>query len=75
MFLVGGHILLHGVPAAEEAVHHMLEGVSDISVIGGLLELLGSSLIDAILGVLAGIVALVVFEFGSKWLGRRKAKH
>jgi predicted DNA repair protein MutK len=59
MFLVGGGILVHGVPA----LHHAIEGLSaGMPAIGWLIGLLG----DALVGIAAGFVVVgVVMGFGS----------
>jgi predicted DNA repair protein MutK len=54
MFLVGGGILLHGVPAAAHWVESLLHDV------GGMLASLGSLLADGLAGVIAGVLVLVV---------------
>jgi uncharacterized protein len=69
MFLVGGGILVHGVPAIHHAVQHALAGVS------GSLNLAGSMLADAAVGIAAGIVVLIVVSVAGKaWRAMRPAK-
>lgn len=48
MFMVGGGIVLHGTPGAEEWIHHQLEGLG------------GMTLLRSALGTLAGLAAGVV---------------
>lgn len=64
MFLVGGGILVHGVPALHHAVEALAKGL------GGVAELLVSSLAEGLIGVVAGAVLLAL------WLGiqRRRGK-
>ena len=59
MFLVGGGILVHGVPA----LHHAIEALSaGMPAIGWLIGLLG----DALVGIVAGFVVVgVVMGIGS----------
>jgi predicted DNA repair protein MutK len=52
MFLVGGGILAHGIPP----VHHGIEHVAEMA---GALSGLASMLLDAVLGILAGALALL----------------
>lgn len=68
MFLVGGGILTHGVPA----VHHAIENVAHAagSAIGWLVPLVG----DALVGILAGAVVLVVVSMVKKMFGRGGAQ-
>jgi predicted DNA repair protein MutK len=65
MFLVGGSILLHGVPALAHAVEAWLQGL------GGVAGALGSLLVDALVGVLAGALVLGAVSLGRRVVGRR----
>jgi predicted DNA repair protein MutK len=58
MFLVGGGILLHGIPPAAHAVEHWAEGL-------GLLGALLPSLAALLVGIVAGALALGGFELGT----------
>ncbi len=59
MFMVGGGILVHGWPAAQ----HMIDGwallVAGVPHIGGALQLVSATLLNAVAGVLAGTLALL----------------
>ena len=59
MFMVGGGILVHGVPA----LHHMGDGVAAIGAAvpgaGPVLSVVASNLFNAVAGLIAGAVALV----------------
>ena len=66
MFMVGGGILVHGVPAAGEAIHHLLEGQN------GFVASLGNAVIGGVVGVIAGAAALAVVLLGGKLLARLK---
>lgn len=63
MFLVGGGILLHGVPALGHAVEHWAEGLGAAS---GLVN----SLAGGLAGVVAGALAVVVFNAINKLRGK-----
>ena len=52
MFLVGGSILVHGVPA----LHHAIEGA--VASLGGVAQLVLPTLADGVVGVLAGALVL-----------------
>jgi predicted DNA repair protein MutK len=52
MFLVGGGILVHGVPALHHAIGHAVQGL------GSLAQAVLPTLADGLLGVLAGAVVL-----------------
>jgi len=56
MFMVGGGILLHGIPGAEESVHHFAEGF-DISLVTALLPMFAGAFVGLISGGL--LVALM----------------
>lgn len=56
MFLVGGSILLHGIPAVNNWIHHLLESFR--SVPG--LTTLASLLVEGAVGILVGFVLLLL---------------
>lgn len=58
MFLVGGGILAHGVPALHHAIEALAERAGDLPAVGGALHALTPALLNAGVGLLAG--ALVV---------------
>lgn len=61
MFLVGGSILLHGIPHAHEVVHHLVEYIEHLPTVGGILAIITPTLLDAVFGLIAGgIVVLLV---------------
>ncbi len=62
MFLVGGGILVHGVPAVHHAVDAATQGLAGATKFGV------STLADGLIGVLAGAVLLVV------WLGVQRLR-
>lgn len=70
MFVVGGGILLHGIPALEHALHEGMEHVPFHAFLGGPLSLLTS----LIFGVIAGFVALPIFGLIGKGVGALKAR-
>ncbi len=60
MFMVGGGILMHGLPGTHDIVHHAAEAAGTVPAIGPLLAAIVPSLIDAVAGVLAGAATLAV---------------
>lgn len=66
MFMVGGSILVHGIPGSHELIHGLAHGVSAIPGIGGMLEAITPMLLDALAGVVAGAIILA----GMTLLGR-----
>ncbi len=62
MFLVGGSILVHGIPA----LHHLIEPFAD-----GRFGWLATMLFDAAVGIAAGAVLLAVFKAFTALRGKR----
>jgi len=70
MFLVGGGILTHGLPGAHELIEHLASSASAIPGIGGVLQTLAPTLLDALAGILAGAAVLAsVTVAGRAWRG------
>lgn len=66
MFLVGGGILLHGLPGADPLVEALAHAA------GGVLGAVVPTLLDAVAGVVAGAVVLAVVSLGGRVWGRRR---
>jgi predicted DNA repair protein MutK len=67
MFMVGGSILVHGIAPVE----HVIQGWSDAAGnVHGALGLLLRTLLDAIVGIVAGALAVAVFTLGKRLVGR-----
>lgn len=66
MFLVGGGILTHGIPF----LHHAIEA---LAAHGGVASGLVAMLLDGLVGVLAGAVALGLFSLGGRFFKRGEA--
>jgi len=73
MFLVGGGILTHGVPALHHAIENLAQRAGEVPGVGGLLRALTSPLADAGVGIVSGLVALGVFLLVQRVLRRGKA--
>ncbi|MBA2660944.1 MAG: DUF808 domain-containing protein [Bradymonadaceae bacterium] len=58
MFLVGGGILTHGVPAVYALIHELAVSSAAIGGIGGVLEFLIPIALDGVAGILAGAIVL-----------------
>ena len=63
MFLVGGGILTHGIPAAHDWIHHLAESAGNISGIGAMLKVITPTLVDAMVGIAAGGLTLLAVTF------------
>ena len=66
MFLVGGGILLHGIPALGHAVEHFAEGL-------GWIGALVSNLAGGVAGLLAGAATVLVFNTVNRLRGQQTA--
>ncbi len=73
MFMVGGGILVHGVPGSHDVLHSAEQWVHGIPAIGGVLSVVTPTLLNAIAGVIAGAIVLGVVMLGSKVFGKKDA--
>jgi predicted DNA repair protein MutK len=75
MFLVGGGILTHGVPA----VHHWIETLAgrmgDLPYVGAILETIGPALANAVFGIVAGGLAVGAAILIRRVWPARRASH
>jgi predicted DNA repair protein MutK len=69
MFLVGGGILTHGLPALHHAIEAVAQRVGALPGVGGVLGVLTPPLLDALAGIVAG--ALVLAAVGAAQRGWR----
>jgi hypothetical protein len=73
MFLVGGGILVHGIPALHHGVEELAHRAGLLPVIGGVLQAASPMLLNALAGVAAGAVALAAVGIVQRLRGRRPA--
>lgn len=66
MFLVGGSILLHGIPDAHHFVESAVQSVERIPAIGRALGWMAPVLVDALAGIVAGGIVMGAVEAISK---------
>ncbi len=59
MFMVGGGILMHGVPALHHLIERVAAAAATVPGVGGVLELAAPTVVDAVAGVIAGTLALL----------------
>ena len=73
MFMVGGSIIGHGVPA----LHHFSEGVSaylqHLPAVGSTLAFISPIIVDAIIGLIVGAICVAGFELIKKVLPKKQA--
>jgi predicted DNA repair protein MutK len=74
MFLVGGGILVHGIPPVGEALHHVVEFAHGLDVAGGIVAVLAPIGFNGLFGFLAGGL-LVGIGIGVKRLLPGKSTH
>lgn len=72
MFMVGGGILTHGIPVLHHQIDAAAVAVGRVPGVGGLLGALTPSLLNALAGILAGAVVLLLVSVGKR-LFRRKS--
>ena len=75
MFMVGGGILTHGIPAAHHAIEHAAEIVGAFPTVGGALQVVTPALLDAIGGLIAGALVLVGVTAAGRFLRLFKRSH
>ncbi|HEX6363922.1 MAG TPA: DUF808 domain-containing protein [Albitalea sp.] len=73
MFLVGGGILVHGVPPLAHAIEGFAHGLAEWPGIGGVASALASMLASAIVGIVAGALVLAVVTAAKKVVRPRGA--
>lgn len=69
MFMVGGGILTHGTPGAHDVIHTIAHGMAGVPAIGGMLEAVMPTLLDAIAGIVAGGLVLILVSTIGKVVG------
>lgn len=69
MFLVGGGILVHGLPAAHHLVEQLAQLAGSVPGIGAALAAVTPSLFDGLVGVLAGALVLIGVTAASRVIG------
>jgi len=58
MFMVGGGILIHGIPVAHHFIEYLAQSTNTVPAIGGVLETLTSWLLNILAGIVSGALAL-----------------
>jgi hypothetical protein len=73
MFLVGGGILIHGIPGALSWIEVSAEGLALVPVIGGALQWLTPVMVDGVAGILAGALVLAMVIGARRIIDPRRA--
>jgi uncharacterized protein len=70
MFLVGGGILTHGLPWLHHQIGAIAARAGELPALGGVAQALAPSLLDALVGVIAGALVLLVVSGVSRLRAR-----
>lgn len=73
MFLVGGGILTHGIPALHHAIEAAAQAVAATPGVGGVLGALTPMVLDGLAGIVAGALVLAGVLGVKRLLGKRAA--
>lgn len=74
MFLVGGGILVHGIPGSHDWIHHLEQGAAAVPALGVILQWLTPSLVSAVAGIIAGAVVLALVMLVQRVIAAMRAK-
>ena len=72
MFLVGGSIIGHGIPAIHHVSEALIASVLNLPAIGGILKVVAPMLIDALVGLAVGAVCVAVIMFAQKLMPKKQ---
>jgi predicted DNA repair protein MutK len=75
MFMVGGSIIGHGVPALHHFVDNAALAAGSVSTIGPVLKAITPTIVDALIGVVTGAVVLLGVTLVKKILPKSKKTH
>jgi hypothetical protein len=74
MFLVGGGILVHGIPALEHWLHALTGQPEGVSTMQAILSGIVPAMAAAVIGVIAGAIAVTVVGLARKILQRKPGR-
>lgn len=70
MFMVGGGIVVHGIPVVHHAIEGLANSVSGLPAIGGFFSGLIGIILEAAVGIIAGAIVLLAFTGFKKIRGK-----
>lgn len=73
MFMVGGGILVHGLPFLHHFIQDIATQLGTIEGFGAVASFLGSTLLEALSGIIAGGVLVGILEVGKKFFKPKAA--
>jgi hypothetical protein len=74
MFLVGGGIVVHGIPPLHHWMEHTFEPLHHVALVGGFAYWFAETLFNLVIGVGAGLILVLLLNSGRKLLSRKHAK-
>ncbi|MBA3598829.1 MAG: DUF808 domain-containing protein [Methylibium sp.] len=69
MFLVGGGIITHGIPALDHAIDALAAHAATWPAVGGVLAAIGPTLLDAVVGIVLGALVVAVVSVVKRVIG------
>ncbi len=75
MFLVGGSIIGHGIPALHHFSQYLIAVSENIPTIGGMLAAISPLLVDAAIGLIVGAICVAIYTLVTKTLISNKREH
>jgi len=75
MFLVGGGIIAHGIPAIEELGHAVTEAAKGVPAVGGVLAAITPHLANLIVGLVVGAAVVALVKLYLKIFGKPAPSH
>lgn len=73
MFLVGGGILVHGIPPLARLIHGAEHAAEELPSIGVVLGPVTSTALNALVGLIAGLILVIFYELFSKLRSKKTA--
>jgi len=74
MFLVGGGILMHGLPSSHVVLHAVVEAARSVAAVGGVLAALAPAAVNALAGIVAGGLVLSAVNLTKGIVGKLTQK-
>lgn len=75
MFLVGGGILLHGIPKMHHFIHHAQLKISTVSGVGSILSAALPTVANFIAGIIAGGLLVLIYSLVTRIFSKRRKQH
>jgi predicted DNA repair protein MutK len=71
MFLVGGSIIKHGIPALQNLSDTLTKSIENLQTVGGVLGTISPIVIDGIIGLITGAICLAAVEIIKKLMPKK----